>query len=370
MGNKEMDGSFEQPAGPKAVAAAGKKPFLEPKQRRLLLMVAPPIIVAIAVTVYIMMTAGFVSTDNATIAAARAPISSSVRGRVVEVLVHENQQVKAGDPLFRLDKSDFETAAAQAQARLAAAELQVSALRAAYGQAAANLKTAQTRVEFTSSELTRKKNLFEAGIISQQDLDQAQNDADVAAREAATAQQARATALANLGGAPDIATDKHPLVMQAKAAYDQAANDLSDTAIRAPADGVVTRVNQLQVGAYVQPAQTLFWRVSGQPWVDAAFKENQLKDLRVGQPVTIHVDAFPKAKLTGHIASFSPGTGSSFAVLPAENASGNWVRVVQRLNVRIELDNVPADLPLAIGLMANVTVDTHPNAQNTKAKDA
>jgi len=354
-----MDGSFEQPAGPQAVAVVRKKPFLEPKQRKLLLMVAPPILVAIAAAAYIMMTAGFVSTDNATIGSARAPISSSVRGRVVEVLVHENQQVKAGDPLFRLDQADFETAAAEAQARLAAAELQVSALRAAYGQAAASLKTAQTRVEFAFSELVRKKNLFEAGIISQQDLDKAQNDADVAGRDAATAQQARATALANLGGSPDIATDRHPLVMQAKAAYDQASNDLSDTAIRAPADGIVTRVNQVQVGSYVQPAQTLFWLVSGQPWVDAAFKENQLKDLRVGQPVKVHVDAFPDAKLTGHIASFSPGTGSSFAVLPAENASGNWVRVVQRLNVRIELDNVPADLPLAIGLMGSVTVDTH-----------
>src|SRR5690348_8416031 len=175
-----MDGSFEQPAGPQAVAVARKKPILEPKQRKLLLMVAPPILVAIAAAAYIMMTAGFVSTDNATIGSARAPISSSVRGRVVEVLVHENQQVKAGDPLFRLDQADCETAAAEAQARLAAAELQVSALRAAYGQAAASLKTAQTRVEFAFSELVRKKNLFEAGIISQQDLDKAQNDADVA----------------------------------------------------------------------------------------------------------------------------------------------------------------------------------------------
>src|SRR5688572_16459512 len=204
-----MDGSFEQPAGSEPVAVAGKKPFLEPKQRKLLLMVAPPVVVAIAAAAYIMLTAGYISTDNATIASARAPISSSVRGRVVEVLVHENQLVKAGDPLFRLDKSDFETAAAEAQARLATAELQVSALRAAYGEAAANLRTAQTRTQFADSELVRKQNLFKAGIVSQQELDKAQNDADIAARDAASAVQARQTALANLGGSADIPTDKH-----------------------------------------------------------------------------------------------------------------------------------------------------------------
>jgi membrane fusion protein (multidrug efflux system) len=146
--------------------------------------------------------------------------------------------------------------------------------------------------------------------------------------------------------------------MQAQAALDQAKSDLSDTSIRAPADGIVTKVSQLQPGAYVQPAQTMFWIVSGKPWVDAAFKENQLADLRVGQPVEIHVDAFPNAKLKGHIASFSPGSGSSFAVLPAENATGNWVRVVQRLNVRVDLDNPPPEAQLAIGLSATATVDT------------
>ena len=159
-------------------------------------------------------------------------------------------------------------------------------------------------------------------------------------------------------GSANIDTDKHPLVMAAKAELDQANSDVSDTFIRAPADGVVTRVSQLQPGSYVQPSQTMFWIISGKPWVDAAFKENQLADLRPGQPVQVHVDAFPNAHLTGHVVSFSPGTGASFAVLPAENASGNWVRVVQRLNVRIELDNPPPEVQLAVGLSATATVDT------------
>lgn len=335
--------------------------------RRRFLMIVPPMIVAGLVAAYVTLTAGYVSTDNAQVSAARAPISSSLRARVEQVLVSENQLVKAGEELIRLDTSDFAINVAQAKAKLASARLQVEALRAACGKAAADVRTARTSSAFQRAELVRQENLFKAGLISQQDLDRARNQADVAGRNEAAALEAQASALANLGGSADIATDKHPLVMQAQAALEQATSDLRNTTIRAPADGIVTRVSQLQPGSYVQPAQTLFWIVSGKPWIDAAFKENQLQALRPGQPVEIHVDAFPDRKLTGTVASFSPGTGSSFAVLPAENASGNWVRVVQRLNVRIELNELPADLPLAVGLMANVTVNTRAQAAPSAA---
>lgn len=357
-----MDGSFEQ-TSPQATEAAGKQPRpsftkMSPKQKRLALMIGPPVVVLVAVGIWLLMSAGFVTTDNAQVSAARAPISSSVRARVAEVLVKENQQVKAGDELIRLDANDFTIAVAQAEARLASARLNVDALRASYRKAAADVRTSRTSADFQRSELARQQNLFKAGLISQQALDQARNASDLADRNNAAALEAQANALAGLGGSPGIATDKHPLVMAAQAQLDQAKSDLADTSIRAPADGVVTRVSQLQPGSYVQAAQTLFWIVSGKPWVDAAFKENQLADLRIGQPVTVHVDAFPNAHLTGHIASFSPGTGASFAILPAENASGNWVRVVQRLNVRVELDNPPPEVQLAIGLSATATVDT------------
>lgn len=356
-----MDGSFERDDAQATVLPAqpaAKKPRLSAQQRRLALMIVPPVIVAAAVGVWLLLSAGFVSTDNAQISAARAPISSSVRARVTEVLVTENQAVKAGDELIRLDGGDFAINVAQAEARLAGARLQVDALRASYRKAAADLRTTRTNLDFERSEYARQQNLFKAGLISQQALDGARNAADLADRNMAAANEAQANALAGLGGSPNIATDKHPLVMQAQAQLDQAKSDLDDTSIRAPADGIVTRVSQLQPGTYVQPAQTLFWIISGKPWVDAAFKESQLADLRIGQPVTVHVDAFPNARLTGHIASFSPGTGSSFAVLPAENASGNWVHVVQRLNVRVELDNPPPEVQLAIGLSATATVDT------------
>lgn len=360
-----MDGSFERDSASATVLAPApeKKKGLSPKQKRLTLMVVPPAVLAAVAAVWISLTAGYVSTDNAQISSARAPISSSVRARVTEVLVTENQQVKAGDELIRLDGGDFAIGVAQAEARLASARLQVDSLRASYRKAAADLRTSTTEADFQKSELARQDNLFKAGLISQQALDQARNAANVADRNRSSSYEALSNALAGLGGSPSINTDKHPLVMAAQAALDQAKSDFSDTSIRAPADGVVTRVSQLQPGAYVQPAQTLFWIVSGKPWVDAAFKENQLADLRVGQPVDVHVDAFPNTKLHGHIASFSPGTGSSFAVLPAENATGNWVRVVQRLNVRVDLDNPPPEAQLAIGLSATATVDTRNKAE-------
>jgi membrane fusion protein (multidrug efflux system) len=147
-------------------------------------------------------------------------------------------------------------------------------------------------------------------------------------------------------------------VQQALAAYRRARLALDDTVVRAPQDGIVTRVHQLQVGSYVTASRPVFVMTGKRFWVQANFKENQLRYMRVGQPATVTIDAFSGRKLKAHIASFSPGTGNSFSLLPAENATGNWVKVVQRLPVEIALDEVPADLPLHAGLSAEVTVDT------------
>ena len=357
-----MDGSFSQDSVETVVVEAGPvrktRRTVPVGMRRLILMLAPLVVGGVLVVTWMHLTAGRVSTDNATIAAARAPIASSIRARVIEVLVTENQHVQKGDVLVRLDPSDFAITVSRAEAQLASARLQVEALRASYRKAAADVRTAQTQAEFADSELERQRNLFDAGIASRQKLDEAQNGANLADRNQAAAVESLSNALANLGGSANIETDSHPLVLQALSALEQAKSDLANTEILAPADGVVAKVNQIQVGAYVEPAQTLFWLVSGEPWVDAAFKENQLKDLRSGQPVKIRVDAFPDVDLHGHVASFSPGTGSSFAILPPENATGNWVRVVQRLNVHIDLDNPPTDDRLSIGLSARVIVDT------------
>ena len=194
---------------------------------------------------------------------------------------------------------------------------------------------------------------------SRDQYETAQHAADTAHLQIATAQTQVAQALANLGG-ENISEANNPTVMQAKAAVDKAQISVNDGTITAPQDGVVTRVEQLQVGSYINSAQTLFWLVSGKPWVEANFKEDQLAKMKVGQPATIKVDAVSGHAFKGHVESFSPGSGQAFSPLPAQNATGNWVKVVQRLPVRIAFDETPPDMAGRAGLSAVVTVDVRP----------
>lgn len=329
-----MEGSFARRAARLGNAFNG--PALSGVRKlarnRVFLFAIGPIILVLVGLAYFAMNVGVVSTDDATVSAARVAISPEVRGRIVAVNVHDNQFVHAGDILVQLDAADYQTALANAQAQLASARLQVEASRA--------------QSNYASDEYARQRRLFAAGVASRHDVEQAASAANVAAHQA------------GVTGGHSSSVDQHPLVLAAAAAVAQAQTNLGDTVIRAPRDGIVTRVDQIQIGSYTQPAQTLFWLISGQPWVDAAFKEDQLENLQPGQPVLIHIDAYPHTTFHGHVASLSPGTGASFSVLPAQNASGNWVKVVQRLNVRIAFDNPPSDTPLAIGLSASVRIDT------------
>ena len=301
-------------------------------RNRIFLFGIGPALLLIVGLIYFALNAGVVSTDDATVSAARVAISSEVRGRIVSVEVHDNQLVHAGQVLVRLDPTDYQIALANAEAQLASARLQVEASRAQYA--------------YAQREYARQRNLFSAGVASRHDVEEAQSAAEVAARQA------------GISEGRVISVDQHPAVLAAQAALTQAQTNLADTTILAERDGIVTRVDQVQIGTYAQPAQALFWLISGQPWVDAAFKEDQLEALQPGQPVLIHIDAYPHETFHGHVASLSPGTGSAFSVLPTQNSSGNWVKVVQRLNVRIALDQLPHGVTPAIGLSASVRVDT------------
>lgn len=321
---------------------------------RLPLMIGGPLAV-IAVVAYFVLTGGrFETTDDAYVQAARAAISPSIDGRVVEIDVKENQQVRKGQVLFKLDPADYQVAVAQAEAALASARFDTQGSQAVYGQRQADLAAAQEVVTYAEREAARQKALAAAGVATQAQADEAGHAAEQARRQVAVVRQQIASALADIGGRTDLAADDHPKVMQAKAELDRAKLNLSYTTVLAPTDGVVAKVEQLQVGNRVSASQSLFWLVSGQPWVEANFKEDQLAHMRVGQPATIKVDAYDH-ELKAHVASFSPGTGSSFALLPPENATGNWVKVVQRLPVRLVLDE--ATPQLSGGLSAKATVD-------------
>jgi membrane fusion protein, multidrug efflux system len=343
-------------------ADARTSPPPAPKRRlrdrlRLPLMIGVPLIALAAGTWYYIAGARYQSTDDAYVRAAQVSISSNVSGRVSEVDVRDNQQVRRGETLFRIDDRPFRIAVEECQARLANARLQIEALKATYRQRQADLRAAESALEYQQREYERQSRLLASGIASQAQVDRLLLARNEAQQKVAAAQQQITSVLANLGGDPNIPVDRHPMVQQAQAELDRAALNLSYTVISAPIDGIVTRVEQLQAGNYLNSATPAFALVSSHDvWIEANFKEVQLTHMRTGQTARVRIDAYPGRAFLAKVVSVSPGTGSEFSLLPAENATGNWVKVVQRLPVRLELeDRVP---PLRSGLSATVTVDT------------
>ena len=326
--------------------------------RPLALLFGPALLIAIGAWLYL--SGGrYISTDDAYVHAGMTQISTDVSGRVAEVAVVENQRVKVGDLLFRLDDRPYRYAVERAEAQLARTRLTIDALRATYAQKQADIRVAQEDVEYLARELERQRQLLASHVASQAAFDQARHKYDAARQTLSAAQQALANVVANLGGNPNIATDQHPDVQAAKAQLDQAEYDLAHTRIYAESNGVVARVDKLQRGSYVTPGTPLFALIgSDDLWVEANFKETELTHMKPGQRAIVEVDTYPGRSFIGTIEGISPGTGSEFSVLPAQNASGNWVKVVQRLPVRIRLAETDADAPLRAGMSATVEVDT------------
>jgi membrane fusion protein (multidrug efflux system) len=327
------------------------------KFRQPLMIGGPALVLAIAGFFYV--TGGrYESTDDAYIRAAQISISANVAGRVSEILVRDNQRVKKGDLLYRLDDRPFRIAVAEAQARLDSSRLEVESLKATYRQRLADRRAAETTLEYQSREYDRQKGLLEPGISSQAQVEKAKVARDAARLQLEGSREQITSALANLGGNPDMPVDEHPSVQRAQAELERAKLNLSYAEVYAPADGIVTKVEQAQVGDYLNAAMPAFALVSSDNvWIEANFKEVQLTHLQPGQEAEITIDAYPAHELKARVVSVSPGTGAEFSLLPAENASGNWVKVVQRLPVRLELEVTP-DVPLRAGLSAQVEVDT------------
>lgn len=326
---------------------------------RILLMASIPLVL-VAIAGYLYFTAGrSVSTDDAYVQADKIQISSSVSAHVVAIEVKDNQYVKAGQVLIRLDDSSYKIALAKAEANLAATKLQIDGMRATYKQRQADVKAAQDTVDYSQREADRQAQLLATHITSQQKYDEARHNLDAAKQQLSSAQQQLANVLASLGGNPDIPTDQHPLVLQAQAQVDQAKLDLADTVITAPANGYVTQVSHLPVGQYLTAAMPAFDLVTtDHPWIEANFKETDLTRMRPGQSATIDIDTYPDRTFHGHVQSISAGTGSEFSVLPPQNSTGNWVKIVQRIPVKLVIDDADPDHPLRAGMSANVTVDT------------
>jgi membrane fusion protein (multidrug efflux system) len=259
--------------------------------------------------------------------------------------------------VFQLDPRPLQTAYDQGQASLNQAKLQIAALKATYSQRLADLKAAQDNFTYLQGEATRQKALVAAGVATGAQAAQAASQAEQARSQVDAARAQVANALADLGGDANLPDDARPNVRQAQAGLANATLNLSYVDVHAPQDGVVTKVEQLQVGDFVTAATPVFSLISNDFWVEAEFKENQLEYMRPGEAATIKLDAYPNERFRARVETISPGTGSAFSLLPPENATGNWVKVTQRVPVRIVFTPLPS-VPLASGLSASVRVDT------------
>jgi membrane fusion protein, multidrug efflux system len=309
------------------------------------------------------------STDDAYAQAATVSISANVGGRVSEIDVRDNELVHRGATLFRLDDAPYRIAVSDAAAHLADTRLQIESLKSTYRQRQVELRAARDTQAYAQQQYDRQTRLLTSGIASQAQFDQAAHALDAARQQVANVEQQIGVALANLGGDPNIAPERHPLVAQAQAALDRAQLNLSYTVISAPTDGVVAKVEQLQVGDTIAPSTAVFALVSTRDvWIEANFKEVQLARMRPGQVATVKIDRYPGTQFSAVVMSVSPSTGSQFSLLPPENATGNWVKVVQRVPVRLQLTHVDAGFLLQAGLSADVTVDTR--SRDTELADA
>jgi len=330
-----------------------------PKRRlkRLILLVVVPLIAALAVGVVYLKGGRYVETDNAYIKADKVPVSAEVSGMVTEVLVDENQFVNAGQPLFRLDPAPFQVAVAKAEAKLAQVRTDLAALKASYREKQAEIALARTKYAFSQKDQRRQADLVARNFISASKFDDAKQSTDLAEQQISAMVQDLKRIAETLGGSVDSPVERHPSYRVALAELEQAKLDLARVEVRAPLPGIVSKPPK--PGQYVAAGSiALALVVSGNLWVEANFTETDLTYVHPGQPVTIRVDTYPDAAWKGVVESLSPATGAEFSVIPAQNATGNWVKIAQRVPVRIKIEAAPTMPQLRAGLSTIVEIDT------------
>lgn len=338
------------------MTAETQAPKKSPKK---LLMATLPVVLVLAGGWVWLDSGRYESTENAAVQQARISVASDISGRVTAVFVHDNDRVTAGQPLFRVDPEPYRIALAQADAALAQARLQVAQLRAAYNLAQAQEQVAQDTADYLASELKRQEAITGRGAGTESALDAARHDASSALESLAAARQGVAAALAALGSDPQMATDAHPMVLAALTAREKAAYNLGLTTVSAPADGVITKANSFKPGQFVAAGAALFSLVeTGDTWIEANFKETQIGKMAPGQRAEVEFDTFPGKEFEAVVEAVGAGTGAEFSLLPAQNATGNWVKVTQRVPVTLRLTETTELPALRTGLSAAVTVDT------------
>ncbi|MEI8179377.1 HlyD family secretion protein [Aestuariivirga sp.] len=327
--------------------------------RRFLLLVVPAIAIAAGLGVYL--NGGrYISTDNAYVSAQKVLVTPQISGTVNDIKVAEGQKLKAGDVLFTIDPKPYEIALAEAKAAQTRAQTDFAALKTQYEGFAPQIELAQNTVNLRQEEVDRKSKLLASKVVARADIEENQVNLEQARAILSSLQQGQRSALSQLGGNPAAALETNGAWLAAKAAVDRAQWNLDQTVLKAPLDGTATQVTNIQLGRYLAAGAPVFAILSDQDvWVDANPKETDITWLKPDQQVTITVDAFPGQPFKGRVSSISPGTGAQFSLIPAQNAAGNWVKVVQRVPVRITLDAGQDLTKLRAGMSVNVDIDTH-----------
>jgi membrane fusion protein (multidrug efflux system) len=326
--------------------------------RRPLMIALLPLVLIVGGYFYVIGGA-VMSTDNAYVQADMVGLSTDVSGIVTEVSVHDNQKVAKGDVLFKLDDLQFRLALDRAEAQIGNTRNDLVALQASYRNMQAQIDQAQKDVDFNMVNFKRQEQLVANNFTPRATFDAARNTLEGSQQKLASLQQQLAGLAANLNGDPAAPIENHPKYKDAIAARDEAARKLAHTIVRAPFAGIVTNVPSLQPGQYLAAAATAFNIVStDHVWVQASPKETELTYVKPAQKVTVDVDTYPGERWAGRVDSISPASASSFSLLPAENTSGNWVKVVQRIPMRILVNNAPGKPPLRVGMSVEVNVDT------------
>ncbi len=325
---------------------------------RLVMLVVVPIAAVIGGAQYYMSTLRYVTTENAYVKATVVAISAEVTGRIDRLLARQNRRVAAGDLLFSIDAEPFRIVLQKTEAELARVQNEIEAMRADYRESQLEIKEAAGDITFYQRVFDRQRRLEGKGHASRARFDEAQRNLSNSRQRTAMLRQKSLRILAQLGGKLDQPLEAHAGYQHAKAARDDAELDLRRTKVYAPISGIVGPV-RIEAGEYITagtPAMPLI--ASGAHWVEANLKETQLTQIRVGQKVTIGIDAYPNRKLSARVDSISPTTGSEMSILPPQNASGNWVKVVQRVPVRLALDTIQPPLNLRAGMTVSVSIDT------------
>ncbi|MEN3975915.1 HlyD family secretion protein [Emcibacter sp. SYSU 3D8] len=334
------------------------RPVRRRRTVRVALLVLGPL-VAVLVAGYLYVSGGrYVTTDNAYVRAGMVSVAANVSGEVIDIMIRENQAVKVGDALFQIDPEPYEIAVAEAEADLADARLDVQSLRAKLDMKRSELATASSDVEYQQNEFARYSRLAKSNTISRAKLEEVEHRLTDARNRAATARRGIETVMAELGGGLAGDATRHPKVLRARTRLEEAKRNLRNTTVHTRVNGIVAKTG-LQPGEYITAGQTVFaLMATDSMWVEANIKETDLTHVRAGQTATLEIDTYPDVTLRAVVSGISPAAGSEYSVLPAQNATGNWVKITQRVPVRLELTGDTSKVPLRAGMSVNVSIDT------------